>query len=272
MIIYKSSFSIFVNVGGGVIEQTGIDNNLSGLTAVGGVTTLTVNNIVVYRLPNLRLRVRGTLTIDPEIEMLLIQAPDNELLIVDNNGQLTIGRAITQNGYTRYSEGMAIYCENTGAGFTNRVSFEDNATFIWNGGVISIFAGKFGFYGDNVTVRINSINAKLIYRTQDPQNQIRQETDDFISTGFTFINGDFTIVGTGQQLNGYTPIHCTGSLAFSGATPNVDVPVRGYAGGDKGNAADIKHWQGSRPVLTNAEFGSQLTCGLIFRAMVLLME
>ncbi len=261
MIIYKSSFSVFVNVGGGVIEQTGIDNDLTGLTVVAGVTTLTVNDIVVYRLPNLRLRVRGTLTIDPEIEMLLIEAPNNELLIVDNNGQLTVGRAITQNGYTRYSEGMAIYCENTAAGFTNRVTFEDNATFIWNGGVISMFAGKFGFYGDNVTVRINSANAKLIYRTQDPQNQIRQETDDFISTAFTFINGDFTVVGTGQQLNGYIPIHCTGSLAFSGATPNVDVPVRGYAGGNKGNSADIKHWQGSRPILINAEFGSQLTCG-----------
>jgi hypothetical protein len=253
--------AVFTLSGGNEILQTGIDNNLDSLVLVPGVTTITVNDITIYRLPNRRLRIRGTLTIDPEIEMLIIEAPNNELLIADNNGHLTIGRAITQNGYTRYSVGTAIYFENTAAGYTNRVSFTGNSSLTWNGGTVSIYAGKFGFYGDNVTVRINSTNAKLIYRTQDSQNQIRQETDDFISTGFTFINGDLTIVGHNQQLNGYSPEHCTGSLAFSGATPNVDVIIRGYAGGNKGNSIDIKHWSGSRPVLINAEFGSQLNCG-----------
>ena len=270
MRILVSTLFLFLNIqiiagfalsGTTEILQTGTDANLSGLSGVTGVTTLTVNDITVYRLPNRRLRIQGTLTINPEIEMLVIEAPNNELMIVEGTGHLIIGQAITQNGYTRYSEGTAIYFENTGAGFTNRVSFTGNSSLTWNGGFISMQAGKFGFYGDNVTVRINSTNAKLLYRTQDPQNQIRQETDDFISTGFTLINGDLTIVGTGQQLNGYNAVHCTGSLAFSSATPNVDVPIRNYSGGNKGNNSDIKHWAGSRPILTNAEFGSQLTCG-----------
>ncbi|MGB0427392.1 MAG: hypothetical protein ACPGEC_00515 [Flavobacteriales bacterium] len=98
---------------------------------------------------------------------------------------------------------MAIYLDDSGTGFTNRFTFQNGGDLTWNGGIISMQAGKFGFYGDNCTVRINSLNAKLIYRTQDPQNQIRQETDDFISTAFSFIGGDMTIVGTAQQLNGY---------------------------------------------------------------------
>ncbi|MGB0883623.1 MAG: hypothetical protein ACPGTG_02785 [Flavobacteriales bacterium] len=122
-------------------------------------------------------------------------------------------------------------------------------------------AGKFGFYGDNCTVRINSLNAKLIYRTQDPQNQIRQETDDFISTAFSFIGGDMTIVGTAQQLNGYQTTHCTGALAFSSATPNVNVSIRDYSGGGRGNFADVKMWAGCRPYLINSKTGTELNVG-----------
>ncbi len=252
-------FAIF-NLNGTNIIQTGADLNLVGLAGVAGVTVSSQNGIDVYNIGNRRLIIRGDLMIDPELEMLIIGYNTGELIRVENFGQLTIGNAIMQNGYTRYSIGTAIFLEDFPDGFTNRVSFYNNSSLTWNGGTISIAAGKFGFYGDNVTVRINSTNAKLIYRRQDPQNQIRQETDDFISTGFTFINGDFTIVGTGQQLNGYSPEHATGSLAFSGGTPNVDVTIRAYEGGDQGNN-DIKHWQGGRPILINSKTGSQLNCG-----------
>lgn len=249
------------SLSGSVITQTGTDTDLSGLSGVSGVTVTSQADIDVYNIGNRRLVIQGDLTIDPEIEMLIVGYDSGELVRVESSGHLTIGKAITQNGFTRYSEGMAIYLENTPSGFTNRFSFQNSSSLTWNGGIISIYAGKFGFYGDNVTVRINSLEAVLIYRTQDPQNQIRQETDDFISTAFSFINGDLTIVGTGQQLDGYQTTHCTGSIAFSGATPNEDVTFRGYSGGGRGNSADIKHWQGSRPILINSKTGSDLQCG-----------
>ncbi len=257
--VVKASFAL----SGSSIIQTDTNANLSGLNGISGVTVQSINNKSIYVLNNRQLIIRGTLTIDPEIEELLINGSgtNSELLRVEQSGHLIIGKEITKNGYSRYSEGMAIYLENTVSGFTNRVSFYNQSSLTWNGGVISMYAGKFGFYTDNVTVRINSKNAKLIYRTTNPQNQIRQETDDFVSDGFTLINGDLTIVGTGQQLNGYDAVQCTGALAFSSATPNIDIPIRNYSGGNKGNDIDIKFWSGCRPVLINPEFGSQLNTG-----------
>ena len=263
ILLFVTKANASFSLSGSSIIQTGTNTNLSGLSSVSGVTTQSINDKTIYILNNRQLIIRGTLTIDPEIEELLINGSgtNSELIRVEQSGHLIIGKAIVKNGYTRYSEGMAIYLENTVAGFTNRVSFYNQSSFTWNGGVISIYAGKFGFYTDDVTVRINSKNAKLVYRTTDPQNQIRQETDDFISDGFTLINGDLTIVGTGQQLNGYDAIQCSGALAFSSATPNIDIPIRNYSGGNKGNDIDVKMWAGCRPLLINPEFGSQLNAG-----------
>jgi len=263
LIVFLSFFSTNLwsafTVNATQVIQTGTDTDLSDLDQTG-ITVIDQNGIIVYDIGDRALYVRGDLTIDPEKEMLIIGRSSGELLIVENNGHLTIGFQITNNGYTRYSQGMAIFLRDTPNGFTNRATFKGNSSFTWNGGVISIYAGKFGFYGDNVTVNINSEDAILIYRSFDPQNQIRQETDNFTSQAFTFINGDLTIVGTGQQLNGYSPVHASGAIAFSGATPNVDVILRGYAGGNQGNV-DVKLWQGGRPILYNAKFGSQLRLG-----------
>jgi len=251
----KAAFTVSANN----VIQTGTDNDLSSLDQAG-VSVINQNGIMVYDIGNRIFIVRGNLTIDPEKESLIIGSFSGEQMIVDNSGHLTIGLQITNNGYTRYSNGTAIFLRDTSPGFVDRVSFRGNSTLTWNGGLISIFAGKFGFYGDAVTVNINSENATLIYRTESPQNQIRQETDNFISQAFTFINGDLTIVGTGQELNGYSPIHATGAIAFSGATPNVDVILRSYSGGDQGNL-DIKLWSGGRPVLINSATGSELRAG-----------
>ncbi len=260
-VLITGSLQAAFSISGSVITQTGTDTDLSGLSSISGVTISSQTGVNVYNIGNRRLIVQGTLTIDPEKEMLIIGYDSGELVRVEGSGHLIIGKEIIQNGFARYSEGMAIFLEDTPQGFTNRFSFYNNATFTWNGGVISIYAGKFGFYGDTVTVRAKSSNAKLIYRTQDPENQIRQETDDFISTGFSLIHGDLTIVGTGQQLNGYQPTQSTGAIAFSSATPNVDVILKGYEGGGRGNTVDIKHWGGSRPILINSALGSNLICG-----------
>jgi len=250
---------------GNQIVQTG-SGTLEGMDAIAGVQLCEIDGKRVYDVQdgNREVIVEGTLFIDPEEEQLLNGYDGTtDLFQVVNNGHLIIGRFIDQNGFRRHSSGTAIDFENTNTvgAFIDRVSFRDNARFDWFGGTIALEGGKFGFYDDNVTVRIYSLEARLIFRTQDVQNQIRQETDDFISEQLDFINGELTIVGVDQQLNGYRPTHCTGALAFSSATPNVDVPIRNYAGGGRGNVIDVKHWQGSRPFLINSETGSDLNTG-----------
>lgn len=245
---------------GTTITQSGTDVGLSGLAAVGGVNTVTQGSITTYDIGNVRFVVTGTLTIEPEEETLFIGYRSGDLVQV-NGGELIIGSAITKDGFTRYSEGLAIYLDTSPLGFTNRFSVSNAGKLTWNGGVISMYAGKFGFYGHTCVVRINSINAKFMFRTVDVQNQVRQETNDFISTAFELIGGDLTIVGVGQQLNGYRSTHCGGALAFSSATPNVDVLLRDYSGGGRGNTKDVKFWAGCRPYLINSASGSELNAG-----------
>ncbi|MCT4663724.1 MAG: hypothetical protein N4A45_00655 [Flavobacteriales bacterium] len=261
LLIAPLSLQASFSISGSVITQSGTNSSLDGIQNLNGVSVSTQNNIRVYNIGNRRLVINGNLTIDPETEMLIVGYASGEMLVVQNNGRLTIGKQITTNGFTRYSEGMAIYLENCPSGFTDRVSFRNNARLDWYGGVISQYAGKFGFYQNSVRVRIFSENAKLIYRSVDPQNQIRQETNDFIANAFTFINGDLTVVAPNGQLNGYNPIHCSGAISFSGATPNQDVIFNGYRGGGSGNFKDIKFWQGSRPVFYNTSTGSNLKAG-----------
>ncbi len=253
------------SLSGNIITQSG-QGTLEGLEAIAGVNVCEVLGKTVYDVAsgNRQLNITGTLFIDPEVEMLLMGYDGTtELFNVINNGILVLGRFIDQLGFRRHSIGTAIDFENTQTvgSFIDRVSFEDNSTLHWFGGTVALEGGKFGFYGDDVTVRIYSLEAKLLFRTQNEQNQIRQETDDFISESFDFINGDFTVVGTQQQLNGYRPTHCTGSLAWSSATPNEDVFIRNYGGGGRGNIVDGKHWQGQRGYLINSESGSNLNSG-----------
>ena len=246
---------------GSTITQSGTDANLSGLAAIAGVVTTSQATHTTYNIGDRTLVVSGTLTIDPEIETLYCGYVSSATRMVRVTGTLNIGKAITENGYTRYSEGLAIYLDNTVDTFVTPgyIEFTNTSTFNWYGGVISQQFGASGFYGG--VVRIYSANATWIFRGRSANNQIRQETNDFISTAFTHIGGDLVVVGTSMQLNGYTPIHCTGALAHSSATPNVEYILRDYAGGDKGNEKDVKCWQGNRTILYNSATGTDLKVG-----------
>lgn len=249
------------SLSGSTITQSGTDASLAGLAAIAGVTTVAQATHTTYNIGNLQLLVTGTLTIDPEIETLYCGYVSATTRMVRVTGTLNIGKAITENGFTRYSEGLAIYLDDTVDAFVQPgyIEFTNTSTFNWNGGTISQQFGVSGFYGG--VVRVNSANAKWIYRGRSSNNQLRQETNDLIASAFTFIGGDMAIVGTSMQLNGYNPIHCTGALAHSSATPNVEYILRDYAGGDKGNQKDVKCWAGNRTILYNSATGTDLKVG-----------
>lgn len=249
------------SLSGSTITQTGTDTSLAGLAAITGVVTTAQATHTTYNIGDRTLVVSGTLTLDPEIETLYCGYVSATTRMVRVTGTLNIGKEITENGYTRYSEGLAIYLDDSVDSFLapGYIEFTNTSTFNWYGGIISQQFGASGFYGG--VVRINSANAKWIYRGRSANNQIRQETNNFISSAFTFIGGDMVVVGTSMQLNGYTPIHCTGALAHSSATPNVEYILRDYAGGDKGNEKDVKCWAGNRTILYNSATGTDLKVG-----------
>ena len=71
-------------------------------------------NVAVYTLaPGLRFDVTGTLTINPEIERLIIDDPVG--LQVTSAGRLNLGKELTKGGFTRNSKGVAVYFSNAPA-------------------------------------------------------------------------------------------------------------------------------------------------------------
>ena len=71
-------------------------------------------NVAVYTLaPGLRFDVTGTLTINPEIERLIVDDPVG--LQVLSSGRLNLGKELTKSGFTRNSKGVAVYFSNAPA-------------------------------------------------------------------------------------------------------------------------------------------------------------
>ena len=113
----------------GVITQTGTDTDLSGLSGLTGVTTFISDPDVqpwgqkIYEIDAAtRLVIDGTLTIEPDSEMLIISgAPlastEPPLRL---NGTLNLGVQKTGNGNTIYSDAVGINLTDKG---TNNFSY-----------------------------------------------------------------------------------------------------------------------------------------------------
>ena len=81
---------------GGVITQTGTDTDLSGLSGLTGVTVTSYSSrYEIYDIGTNRLDIEGDLTINPEDNMLISNAPTavvpNMAINVRANATLTLG-------------------------------------------------------------------------------------------------------------------------------------------------------------------------------------
>lgn len=127
------------------ITQSGTDANLSGLSAIAGVTTTTRNNVKVYDLGStLRLRVTGTLSHDPDQEVLIVGSIYNSTttsspISVASGGVYNYGKTYTANGVTNYATGTGIYLTYPAVNFFNNYGFavESGGRLNWYGGVIN---------------------------------------------------------------------------------------------------------------------------------------
>ncbi|CAM1366401.1 hypothetical protein [Tenacibaculum xiamenense] len=271
LVLFVNTALANFTLSGGVITQTGTDNNLSGLAAIAGVTTTTngagANQYITYNLNNLRLVIQGTLNHNPEQEQLLFNNPGNPIIDIQNGAEYNLGSDVTVNGITRQTLGLGIFVSSTDAGCCGSgqavLYVRGGATWNWRGATIDV--GQLPWFAEP-TSSVNITNGVLLVRRSATSDvvQVRQSSDNFVVDGLTFIGngeGDITFLRRPQQMNNYRPETTGGAIAFSSSTPNYDVTFRGYSGGDRGNTQDIKFWSGCRPILINSKTGSQLIAG-----------
>ena len=94
-------------------QQTGVNASLSGITTVSGVSSQTVGAFTIYTVNSgTFLDIQGTLTINPEIEKLILTSVSSgntsPVLKVSSTGKLNLGKTETVGGYERFTRGTAI--------------------------------------------------------------------------------------------------------------------------------------------------------------------
>lgn len=170
------------SLAGSVITQTGTDANLSGLSAVAGVTitNFTSSEFITYSCAY-RLVVQGTLTIDPEKEIFItsfdpVNATHGGIVRVE--GTLNLGAAYGPESTKRYSMncGICITSSAQAAGGTDtsgRINVVPNGTMNFRSGVKFPNFGE--FYAFNNSSNLNITDA-FIYCTGSGNFRYRSDT------------------------------------------------------------------------------------------------
>ena len=177
----------------GIITQTGIDTNLSGLSGVLGVVVVDNGSHKTYHIDGKALIISGTLTIDPQVECLLFER--HTLFI---NGTLNFGITSVIGGATRYSRSIGLISHDTGY-----VNFAVNraGTLNWNGGAMKLMGGCNFKDGSNV-----SITNGIIIAINSVSQRLRMSTDNCSVDGLS-IDGNlrFDVFQTFVSFNRYNP-------------------------------------------------------------------
>ena len=178
----------------GVITQTGTDTNLSGLNGISGVTiNVSGQSTATYKIYTLdsstRLIIDGTLTIDPEIEQLVIaKKPPTSTTDITYpctvNGSLILGKQKTGNNNTSYSSGVTL--NFTGLG---DVWWRDKSLSISSGGSFTMYGstirtGGSLLFNDGCSLLVekgeiyNVHNADIAIRFRESSGILRKLTFD----------------------------------------------------------------------------------------------
>lgn len=210
----------------GVITQSGTDANLSGLSSISGVTTITNGTQTVYNVGNLRISVTGNLTIDPEIEELSFgtSAP-YPMVGVTSTGTLQIGFEYDVGGTTpRYSAGtwarFARQSASTSSDSQSALRVETGGTLHWYGGAMFCKAQVAFMAGSNVT--IYSQQAQLIWQVPGNIRQLRMLSSLADIRGFVTKGGFVTFIANPTAWSGWAPFDANAGQAFSFSSTSPD--------------------------------------------------
>ena len=152
------SFSL--NTTSGVITQSGTDNNLSGLSSITGVTVYNddpTNGKITYDMGDLRLDIGGTMSHDPDRELMIFHHEKSSsattvsepVLVISAGATYNYGvKTTTSEGKVGYSTGCGLMV--TGRGYSNwhpsdnAINFgASSANFVCRGGVIETSRGLY---------------------------------------------------------------------------------------------------------------------------------
>lgn len=159
------SFSL--NATTGVITQSGTDSDLSGLSGITGVTITDDdpnNGKITYDMGNLRMVITGTLSHDPDRELMIFHhqkssgssSVTERVLQINSNATYNYGiKTITSDGKVGYSSGCGLMI--TGRGYSNWHPSDNainissvNANFICRGGIIECSRGL--YFSGNIDI------------------------------------------------------------------------------------------------------------------------
>ena len=151
----------------GVITQSGTDANLSGLSSITGVTITDDDpgkGKITYDMGDLRLKINGTLSHDPDKELMIFHhekssssnSVNEPVLQISGGGTYNYGvKTTTSYGKVGYSSGCGLMF--TGRGYSNwhpsdnAINFGSaSANFVCRGGVIECSRGL--YFGGNLDV------------------------------------------------------------------------------------------------------------------------
>jgi hypothetical protein len=127
-----------LDTGTGVITQTGVDANPSGLANIAGVTVIdrgnTTTSYTIYDLGTLRLDIAGDLTHDPDRYQIVANIQNGFRVIGGADYKYGIERTI--NGRTTYSKGLGIVSTYQGNFFNQFGVVLGGGEMTWNGGIM----------------------------------------------------------------------------------------------------------------------------------------
>ena len=131
---------------GSVITQTGTDTDLSGLSGLTGVSVISYSSRYdIYNIGTNRLDIEGDLTINPENNMFISNAPTagipNMAVNVRANATLTLGVKTTVGTAVKYTTGTAMILTEPGSLNT------DGSLHVENGGTLEAFGATIQMAG-----------------------------------------------------------------------------------------------------------------------------
>ena len=246
---------------GSVITQTGIDANLSGLSAIAGVITTSVTGFygfTTYNLVGLKLAVTGTLTINSTEKLIFSgQGASSYILLVDNGGVLNVFESYVVNGYASKLpiEAIVFSLSSSGDWNTEVISIQGGGTItaynaifriphsIWFRGTVYFENCTFDKRGSSGDIQTNHASGALTMRLCNIYADNR--------SGLTFRSSAIPVIDrvTVFQARDAWNDETLFSQIVRGITPAV------------GNLVEMSQWSGNSPRVVNAKNGVQFLWG-----------
>ena len=257
------------SISGTTITQTGTDTSLAGLSGVASVTTSTYLNLVIYSLDINRLVVTGTLTFNPEREILIFGnvSQSENCLQINSGGTLNIGNNETKNGYVRQNFGKAIHFGRNPASITimysiGNLDVKSGGILNWRGGEIYsrcaiLFNGSVFLSGQQCI-----LNADGSSYSTEAGPQIRANSTSLNVQGLTTHDFILTLLAAPSQFVGYKPIHSPEAVGLSSTGPIdsfLTLNSPDFAGG---NDIDLAFWAAKWLRVINCKQGSAIVSAL----------